>query len=66
MSERYVIRVRGVLGPLLRSLFGEHLTYKTVPRQSTLQGQLSAEELQELLALLDRSGVELIQVDRAP
>jgi hypothetical protein len=65
MNERYLIRVRGILGPLMRLTFGE-MRSEAVACQSTLRGPLSTEDLERLLKLLDRSGVELVHLDSAP
>ena len=65
MNERYEIRVRGLLGPLLRITFGD-LSCESLPRQSTISGRLSAEQLHHLLRRLDQSGVEVVYLDSAP
>jgi hypothetical protein len=65
MNERYLIRVRGILGPLMRLTFGE-MRCEAMPRQYTLRGRLSTDDLDRLLKLLDRSGVELVHLDGAP
>lgn len=62
MNERYEIRIRGLLGPLLQTTFDD-LSCETLPCQSTIQGWLSADELQHLLWRLDQSGVELVYLD---
>jgi len=59
MAERYEIRVLGLLGPLLRTVFGS-MRCEAVPRQTTLRGQLSLDELGWLLKRLDQWDVELI------
>jgi hypothetical protein len=64
MNERYEIRIRGFLGPLLRSVFSG-MRCKSVPCQSTIRGELSQEDLRRLLELLDESGVELVSLGRA-
>jgi hypothetical protein len=64
MKERYEIRIRGLLGPLLRARFGD-LSCWTLPSQSTIRGRLSEEELQRLLDRLEESGVELVHLDTA-
>lgn len=62
MMERYEIRIRGLFGPLLRMTF-RNLACETLPRQMTLRGRLSDEELEQLLTRLDESGVELVYLD---
>lgn len=63
MYERYEIRVRGFLGPLLRTAVGK-LRYRTLPYQSTIRGRLSDAELEHLIDRLDRSGVEMVCLSR--
>jgi hypothetical protein len=65
MKERYEIRIHGLLGPLLRSRFKD-LACETLPSQSTIRGKLSADGLNQLLARLEESGVEVVYVDSAP
>jgi hypothetical protein len=64
MSEQYEIRVRGLLGPLLRTIF-QGMTCRLVPCQSTIEGELTEADLRRLLGQLDRSGVEVVQLSRA-
>jgi hypothetical protein len=64
MTERYEIRVRGLLGPLLRVIFGG-MTCESVPCQSTIHGDLTDDDLRRLLERLDQSGVELVELSRA-
>jgi hypothetical protein len=59
MDERYEIRIRGFLGPLLRTAVGQ-LRYRTLPSQSTIRGRLSDAALERLLDRLDRSGLEVV------
>ncbi|GIM95927.1 hypothetical protein [Paractinoplanes toevensis] len=59
MRERYEIRIRGLIGPLVRRIFGD-LRVETLPCQSTIRGRLSPEELDHLLQRLQESGVELV------
>ncbi|WP_030443530.1 hypothetical protein [Actinoplanes subtropicus] len=62
MRERYEIRIHGLFGPLLRSRFAS-LACETMPRQSTIRGRFSEEELEQLLDRLEESGVELVHLD---
>ena len=62
MNTRYEIRVHGLIGPLLRSRF-HGMTCEALPRQSTIRGTLSVDELHRLLDRLDQSGVELVYLD---
>jgi hypothetical protein len=62
MNVRYIVRVRGVLGPLLRTLLAE-VRCEAVPCQTTIEGSLSDEDLEQLLANLDKSGAELIHLE---
>ncbi|GIF21895.1 hypothetical protein BJ973_002222 [Actinoplanes tereljensis] len=59
MRERYEIRIRGLIGPLLRRVFGD-LRVETLPAQSTIRGRMSPAELDHLLLRLQESGVELV------
>jgi hypothetical protein len=63
MTEQYEIRVSGSLGPLLRAIFAG-MTCKSVPRQSTIHGHLTDDDLRRLLERLDESGVELVALSR--
>jgi len=65
MQERYEIRVRGYLGPLLRTAVG-NLKYRTLPYQSTIGCRLSDAELVHLMKRLDQSGVEVLCLSRVP
>ena len=65
MKERYEIRICGLLGPLLRSTFDD-MSCEALPRQSTLSGRLSAEDLDKLLLRLEESGIELVYLSAGP
>ncbi|GID30861.1 hypothetical protein [Paractinoplanes brasiliensis] len=65
MRERYEIRIRGYLGPLLRTAVGK-LRYRTLPYQSTIRGRLTDAGLERLLDRLDRSGIEVVCLSRVP
>jgi hypothetical protein len=63
MNERYVLRVRGVLGPLLRITLRE-MKCRTVPYQTTIRGRLSDDTLAKLLTRLDDCGIEVVHLER--
>ena len=65
MSERYVLRIRGPIGPLLRISLGD-VQYRAVPCQTTITGSLSEAALHKLLARLDESGLEVVHLERFP
>jgi hypothetical protein len=62
MSDRYMIRIRGALGPLLRNTFKE-MSCEIRPCQSTLRGRLDEDALYHLLERLAESDVELLYVE---
>ena len=64
MRERYILRIRGLIGPLLRITLGD-LHYRPVPCQTTITGRLSDADLQKLLIRLDESGLEVVQLERS-
>jgi hypothetical protein len=64
MNEHYVLRIRGLLGPLLRITFRE-LQCRPVPCQTTIAGPLSDDALRDLLTRLDESGLELLHLERS-
>jgi hypothetical protein len=62
MNVRYIVRVRGVLGPLLRTLLAD-VRCEAIPCQTTIAGPLSDKDLQQLLTSLDKSGAELVHLE---
>jgi hypothetical protein len=64
MNERYIVRVRGILGPLLRTLLRD-VRCEAVPCHTVIRGPLSDVALRHLLEALDKSGVELIHLERS-
>lgn len=62
MSEKYEIRVRGSLGPVLCNAF-DGMRSQVVPRQTTIRAELSTQELRDLLRRLNLLGVELLELD---
>lgn len=65
MRERYILRIRGLIGPLLRISLG-NVQYRSVPCQTTITGALSEAALHKLLTRLDESGVEVVHLERFP
>ena len=63
MNDRYEIRVRGLLGPLLRFVFAD-LSSRTLRQQSVIRGRLSPADLERLLQRLDRWGLQVVRLDR--
>jgi hypothetical protein len=63
--ERYAVRIRGLIGPLLRITLGD-MHYRAVPCQTTITGPLSDDDLRKLLTRLDDSGLEILHVRRLP
>lgn len=64
MKERYVLRIRGLIGPLLRITIGD-VHYRPVPCQTTITGALSDDDLRKLLIRLDESGLEVLHLERS-
>jgi hypothetical protein len=63
MKERYVLRVHGTLGPLVRhTLVGVRSRY--VPAQTTITGTLSDDDLRALLTRLDHYGIQVVSLER--
>lgn len=62
MPDAYRIRVSDRLGPVLRGAFGG-MRAVVVPRQTLIEGWLSAEEFRALLRRVDEAGVHLIRVE---
>lgn len=63
MNESYEIRVRGLLGPLLRAVFAD-LPSRALRQHSVISGRLTDAELESLLTRLDRSGLEVVRLNR--
>lgn len=63
MRERFVLRIRGRIGPLLRITLGD-VHYRAVPCQTTITGTLSDAALHRLLTRLDESGLEVVHLER--
>jgi hypothetical protein len=64
MGEEYEIKVSGALGLDLRGAF-DGMRCDIAPRQTTIRGRLSPDELRHLLLRLDQFGVELVYMTRA-
>lgn len=64
MTDNYQIRVSSRLGPTLSSVFAG-MRVEVVPRQTVIQAWLSTDELRELLLRMERTGGQLIHLDRA-
>jgi hypothetical protein len=62
MPDTYRIRVSNTLGPVLRGAFAG-MRAEVVPRQTVIEGWLSAEELLALLERVDQVGVQLVRVE---
>lgn len=64
MEEEYLIKVSGVLGPDLQGAF-DGMRCDVAPRQTTIRGRLSPDELRRLLQCLDDVGVELVSMTQS-
>ncbi|WP_312034053.1 hypothetical protein [Actinoplanes sp. TBRC 11911] len=60
-----MLRIRGIIGPLLRISLG-NVHYRAVPCQTTITGALSEAALHKLLTRLDESGLEVVHLQRFP
>jgi hypothetical protein len=65
MSGSYEIRIRGRLSPALIAAF-EELQASVEPRDTLLHGRLDQSALHGLLARIQASGLELVEVRRVP
>jgi hypothetical protein len=64
MSENYEIRVSDRLGPVLCGAFAG-MRAQSVPRQTVIEGWLTADEFRALLVRIEHLGAQLVRLDCA-
>lgn len=64
MTSTYRIRVSDRLGPALRGAFPD-MRVEVTPRQTVIEGWLSADEFRALLIRVEEAGIPLVRMDRA-
>lgn len=63
MTSTYRIRVSDRLGPALCNAFDD-MRAEVTPRQTVIEGWLSADEFRALLIRVQEAGIQLVRMDR--